>query len=256
MDRDLSVSENGGDDNRGQRHGVTPSGSRGSAGLTCATDSLHDLHPRTDQMGRRVHLRQRAVFCGRSRLGGDWKQCQSDAHDTQKMRREEHRLGKYTRATVRYGEYGSGTVYLQTRPQETPPAKANRIDKSCEQIHAVQQRGDALGRRLDRRAPDVQGAPQPMHEESQISRSETPNPHKDIPSSTRERKGHPSSLRSSGRTLRERALVGTQRNREARRPPASPRLTSQVRPGGTAQNPEGGTNEGVSAHISDSNLRL
>jgi len=114
------------------------------------------------------------------------------------------------RATVRYGKNGSGSVYAQTRPQEIPPANANSKDKGRERIHTVQQRGDPQARHLDGRAPDVQGAPQPMHEESQSSRSETLNPHKDIRGSTRERKGHPSSLRPSGRTVRERALVGSQ----------------------------------------------
>jgi len=71
MDRELSLRKNSGDDNRGQRHGETPNGSRGSAGLTCATNSLCDLHLRTDQMGQRVCLRRRAVFCVPSRLGGN-----------------------------------------------------------------------------------------------------------------------------------------------------------------------------------------
>jgi hypothetical protein len=38
MDGELSIGENGGDDNRGQRHGKSPSGGRGPAGLTCVTD--------------------------------------------------------------------------------------------------------------------------------------------------------------------------------------------------------------------------
>jgi len=40
MDGKLSVEKNGGHDSRGQGHGVMPSGSRGSAGLTCFTGSL------------------------------------------------------------------------------------------------------------------------------------------------------------------------------------------------------------------------
>jgi hypothetical protein len=50
MNGEVSLRANGGDDNRGQWHGETPSGSRGSAGLTCVTDSLCDLQLRTDQM--------------------------------------------------------------------------------------------------------------------------------------------------------------------------------------------------------------
>jgi len=82
MDGELSLRVTSGDDNRGQCHGETPSGSGGSAGLTCVTDSLCDLHLRTDQMSRRVRLGRRGVFCGRSRLGGDWKRCQSGRHFT------------------------------------------------------------------------------------------------------------------------------------------------------------------------------
>jgi len=53
------------------------------------------------------------------------------------------------RATVRYGNNRSGTVYVQTRPQETPPAKADRKDKGQEWDYTVQQTGDTLARRLD-----------------------------------------------------------------------------------------------------------
>jgi len=114
------------------------------------------------------------------------------------------------RATLRYSKNGSSTVYAQARPQETHLAKANSKDKGRKWIHTVQQRGDALARHLDGRAPDVQGAPQPMLEESQGSRRETPNPHKNIRGCTRERKGRLSSLHPSGRSVWERALVGSQ----------------------------------------------
>jgi len=94
MNRELSLRESGGDDNRGQRHGETPSGSRGSAGLTCVTDSIRDLHLWNDQMGPRVCLRRRAVFYGRSRMRANWKPCESGRHDTREMGREEHCVGK------------------------------------------------------------------------------------------------------------------------------------------------------------------
>jgi len=104
MDRELSLRKNCGDHNLGQRPGESPSGSRGPAGLTRVTDPLRDLLLRTDQVGRIVRHSRRIVFCRRSRLGGDWKQCQSRWHDTKVMRSKEHRVGKQTRATVRYGK--------------------------------------------------------------------------------------------------------------------------------------------------------
>jgi hypothetical protein len=58
-----------------------------------------------------------------------------------------------------------------TRPQKTSPATTDTKDKGRRQFHTVQQTGDTLARRLDGRAPDAQGAPEPMHEESQRSRS-------------------------------------------------------------------------------------
>ena len=57
MEGELSPRKNGGYDNRRQFHGMTTSSSRGSAGLTCVTDPLCDLHLKTDQMGRRVCIR-------------------------------------------------------------------------------------------------------------------------------------------------------------------------------------------------------
>jgi len=62
IDGELSLRKIDGDDNRVQRHGETPSGGRGSAVLTCVTDSHCDQHLRTDQLGQRVSLGQRAVF--------------------------------------------------------------------------------------------------------------------------------------------------------------------------------------------------
>jgi len=95
-----------------------------------------------------------------------------------------------------------------------------------------------------------------MHEKTQGSRSDTPNPHNDIRSSTRKYMGRPSSLRPSGRTIWERALVGSQTSRLVRRPPTSPQSASQVRPGSAAHNPKGGINNRVRAHTRACDLRL
>jgi len=48
MDGELSLRNSGGDDNRRQCHGKTPSRSRGSARLTCVTDPPCDLYVMTD----------------------------------------------------------------------------------------------------------------------------------------------------------------------------------------------------------------
>ena len=71
MDRQHYLRENGGHDNRGQRHEETLSGTSDPAVLARVTDPLCIIHLRTDQMGRRVHLSQRVVFCQGCRLGGD-----------------------------------------------------------------------------------------------------------------------------------------------------------------------------------------
>jgi len=73
-----------------------------------------------------------------------------------------------------------------------------------------------LAGRLDGRAPDVQGATQPMHKESQRSRSQTQNPYKDKQGRPWQRESRPNSLRPNGRTIWERTLVGYQRSRQAR----------------------------------------
>jgi len=104
-------------------------------------------------------------------LGGDWKQCQPSRHGTGEMRSAAHRVGKQTRATVRHRNNGGGTIHMQTRPQETPPANIDSEDKDWRRVHTVQQTGDSLARRLDGCAPDAQGASQLMHEERQGSGS-------------------------------------------------------------------------------------
>jgi len=172
MDGELSVRKNGGDDNLGQRHGKTTSGSRGPAGPTCVTNCLCDLHLRTDQMGRRVCITtQGAILCIRPRLGGDRKQCQPCRLNTWEMCSKEHRVGKETRATGRHCKYVGGTIHAQTRPKKTPPAKTDNEDKSWKWIRTIQHTGDMLAGRLDEHTRDVQIAAQPMHQENQGSRS-------------------------------------------------------------------------------------
>jgi len=56
------------------------------------------------------------------------------------------------------------------RAQETPLAKTDTKDKGRRRVHTVQQAGDTLAWRLDGLAPDTEGAPHPIHEESQGSR--------------------------------------------------------------------------------------
>ena len=89
-------------------------------------------------------------------------------------------MGKQTRATVRHGKDGGGTIHAQTWPQVAPPAKTDSKDKSRQRGHTIQYTADTLVGRLDGRTSNVQGAAQPMHEESHGSRSETLNPDHDI----------------------------------------------------------------------------
>jgi len=95
-----------------------------------------------------------------------------------------------------------------------------------------------------------------MHEECQGSRSQTPNPHKDVRGSTREGKGHPSGMRPSCRTVRERAVVGSQRTRQTRRSPTSPQSTSQIYPGRATHNPTRSVNKRLWAYTRARNLRI
>jgi len=87
------------------------------------------------------------------------------------MRSNEHRVGKQTTATVQHCQNVGGTIHMQMRPQETPPAKIDSKDKGRGRVYMVQRTDDMLPLRLDGCAADTQGAPQPMPEESQGSRS-------------------------------------------------------------------------------------
>jgi len=145
---------------------------------------------------------------------------------------------------------------MQTGPEGTAPAKADSEDQVQERVHMVQQTGDALAWRLGVPPPGIPGTPQSMHEESQGSISKTPNYYRDVPGSTKERKGHASSLRPSGRNIWEWPLVGSQRSRQAKWPPTSPQSTRQVCAECTAYMPQGSNNEQVGAHTGTGDLRL
>jgi len=94
IDRGLSVRENRGDDNRGQRHGRTPWGTGGPAALTCLTNSLRNQHLGTDRVGRRVSIIDRgALFVGQPQLGGHRQWCQPRPDDIWLVRSTEHRVG-------------------------------------------------------------------------------------------------------------------------------------------------------------------
>jgi len=160
MDGERPIRKNGGDDNWGQRHGQTPSGGRGPAGLTCVTKPLCDLHLSTNQVGRRVCIRgQGAILCRRPQLGCDQKRCQPCRLDTREMCSKEHQVGKQMWVTVEHCKDWGGAVHAQTGPQETPPGKSDSNDKSRKRVHTIQPAGDTLAGRLDGRASDVQGAP-------------------------------------------------------------------------------------------------
>ena len=134
---------------------------------------------------------------------------------------------------------GGGTIHAQARPQKSPPAEDDSKDKSLRRVYTIQQRGDTPAGCLDGDAPDVQGAPRPMHEESQGSPSQTPNSYKDIRGCSGECESHPNCLCPSGRTIWERALLGSQRSRQTKRPSNSLKSTSQIRSGGAAHDPTG-----------------
>ena len=88
-------------------------------------------------------------------------------------------------------------------PQETPPAKTDRKHMSWKRDHTVQHTGDTLAGRLYGHTPTVQGAAQPMHGESQGSRSEPAKPYNDIRQCSSECKGRPSGVSPSSRTVWE-----------------------------------------------------
>lgn len=61
------------------------------------------------------------------------------------------------------------TIVAQTWPQNTPPAETATEDKSQRWGHTIQQTDVPWAARLHGRTPDVQGAAQLIHEESQGS---------------------------------------------------------------------------------------
>jgi len=58
MDGEHTVRQLGGDDNRGQHHGITPSGGNGTARLTSFTNPLDDMDCRTHHMCRGIYFRR------------------------------------------------------------------------------------------------------------------------------------------------------------------------------------------------------
>jgi hypothetical protein len=145
-------------------------------------------------------------------------------------------------------------IHAQRRPQETPPAKTDSKDNSRKRVHMVQCTGDTMAGRVVGCTSDLDGAPQPMHEDSQGSRGQAPNPHQGIQRCSWERKCRSSGVRPSDRTIRNGALVGSQGSRYARRPPTPPQSTSQIHPGRADHDPAGCTNERVRAYTGASNL--
>src|ERR1700690_3151950 len=113
-----------------------------------------------------------------------------------------------------------------------------------------------MARRLDGRAFDVQRAPQPLHEEGQGCRSETPDAYEDVWSRTRERESRPNSLHPSRRTIWERALVGSEGSWPTRRPSTPPKSTSQIYPGRAAHYPKRRAHERFRAYASASSSGL
>jgi len=152
-------------------------------------------------------------------------------------------VGKRTRATVRHCKYGGGTIHVLMRPQDTPPAKTSSEDNSQRWGHTNQHTDNTLPGSLDGCPPDVRGAVQPMHEESQGSRGHTLNLNTDRRVCSQACNSCPSVMCPSGRTIWEQALVQFQRTRQMRQPPTSPQSTSKVQPACTAHNHTGCTYE-------------
>ena len=73
--------------------------------------------------------------------------------------------------TVRYYKNRGSGFPAQMKPQETTPAKTASTDNGQRWIHTLQQTGDMLARHLDGWVLDASRTPQPMHEDSQGSRS-------------------------------------------------------------------------------------
>jgi hypothetical protein len=85
------------------------------------------------------------------------------------------------KATFQHFNYAGGTIHTQPRAQETPPPKTESKDKSWQRGHTIQYTGDMMIGRLDACTPNIQGAAQPMHEESQVNTGVTLNADYKIP---------------------------------------------------------------------------
>jgi len=90
---------------------------------------------------------------------------------------------------------------------------------------------------LDGRPPNVEGASQPIHGQGGSRRNTTLVSHSNVWSCTSMCESKTKSLHPGRHAGWKHALVGSEGRLPARRPPASPDLTSQVNPGGAADDP-------------------
>jgi len=91
---------------------------------------------------------------------------------------------------------------------------------------------------LDGRPPNVHGASQPIDGERESRRSTTPVSHWHTSGRTSPRESSTGSLRPGRRAVQKRALGESEGREPARRPAAPLQSSSQVNPGGTADNNE------------------
>jgi len=159
---------------------------------------------------------------------------ESGGQETRSLCSGEHRVGKQARPPVRHCEDGSSTLHTQERPQEAPPAKTHSKNESGRRLRPVQQRSDTVGGSMDGCPPNVQTASQPLHDEGQGSRSPTARTDGDARNRPRAGKGRSDSLRPSGCTIRQRIMVGPERDRQTRGSSTPPESAVQVNPGRSA----------------------
>jgi len=96
---------------------------------------------------------------------------------------------------------------------------------------------------MDGCPPNIQRASQPLHEEGKGSRSPTARTDEDAQSRPRVGKGCSNSLRPNGRTIRQRIMVGPERDRQTRGSSTPPESAGQVNPGRSAHDATGSAHE-------------
>jgi len=104
--------------------------------------------------------------------------------------------------------------------------------------------------------PNVSGASQPMHEESDRHRRMTPVTHSSAWGCTSMCDSSTGSLCPGRRAVWKQGLVGSKERQLARWPPVTPQSTSQVNPGHTADNPVRHGSERHRANTSGGSPRL